>query len=196
MEKQSRTIIDIYFKSKDQFYMSNRDVLIYFIVAIALLVGFFCKVDDLQKLVNSLLTTFIVMNSTFLAFTVAAFSFIYAFPRGVIVLLRTMKAEGYKWSYMRTILLTYVNIMVPCYISIVVFSILLIINAVLLNYYLNYAVFFIFVLTQVWVFICIRSFLFWIFDNSLMVTDAITKLELSEAGHTEDEISKIHFDES
>lgn len=133
-----------------------------------------------RAFIKDFLTLAIGFNGSVLGLAIAGFAFTTVIPKELMVFMATTKADDYDASYYRQILLNYIFIFralfsaillhFVCYVLIIFpfdaqfnFNLLLISKAFLLSAVCG---------VQGWVLAELKIFLFWIYDNSLMLGQA------------------------
>lgn len=139
------------------------------------------------NLIRNLLGVLLALNGAILGLLIAGFAFSNAIPKSLMSFFASSKAEDYPWSNFKQILLNYVYCYTMLFTAILLFLVTYLLSYLSLDAFscitLNQATYFykfLFFITwfiQGFVLAELKIFLFWVYDNSLMLGQAVATAE-------------------
>lgn len=173
-------IWDLYLVSRRHRKPSALNKIIIFVLgASGALVGWRAQAISGEEF-RSFLNVLLALNGSILGLAIAGFSLTIAIPRDVLTIMNSSKAPDYPWSFFKQVLLNYVYIFVALLSAVSFFVLEYSLSFLgdeiagnsyrqLMSFALSVTLFF-----QGWVIAELKSFLYWIYDNNLMIGQAVT----------------------
>lgn len=144
-----------------------------------LFITFKWKNIELSSMQN-ILEVFLDLNGSILGLAIAGYSISNVIPSKLMAFMTSTKAEKYPWSNFKTMLISYAQCFFALFSSILVLTLIYVGTYIDIQMAAKYKLFMMNIsfslicLVQCWVLLELKIFLFWIYDNSLMLGQAVT----------------------
>jgi hypothetical protein len=196
MSKEANSVFQIWWRTRKHLKQEDswNTSLPYVLSVMVFIIDVYMGIST-RAMIQSTASTLLALNGGVLGFTIAGFGIFQSIPKAILTHAVTNQAEGYPWSFYKLMLLNYVHVLFVTFLSVCFLIIFYFASYIPLSNYVYPAKELCQCLTfqvpithigkslllagiifvQMMVMIKLKVFLFWIYDNSLMVAMAAAK---------------------